>query len=306
MSTLVVIGEAMLELREKDACSLHKSFAGDVLNTAVYAKRFDQDLSVEFMTGVGQDNYSQQLVAQCQQYGVGTQYMWQHPQANIGIYSINTDSTGERFFTYWRKGSAASKIIELLDGQNSLEFSSDTVIYFSGISLAILSDEDKDKLLAYLNTYQQQGLKIAFDPNYRERLWRDKQHAQSYFDKCYALADILLPGLDDHQTLYGHTSPEAIEAYIKPFGYQELIIKAGKAGVFGFSTNEQCHIPFKAAPKQVDATAAGDSFAGTYMAARLQGLAVEQAISHACDVARVVVQFPGAILDPQLDIAQYM
>ncbi|EWH08406.1 PfkB protein [Catenovulum agarivorans DS-2] len=305
MSALVVIGEAMLELREKDASSLHKSFAGDVLNTAVYAKRFNQQQSVEFMTGVGNDNYSQQLVEQCKQHGVGSQYCWRHDTANIGIYSISTDNTGERFFTYWRKGSAASKIIDLLDAHTDLAFAAGSVIYFSGISLAILSDQDKNKFLQYIQTWQEQGLTIAFDPNYRARLWRDKQHAQSYFDKCYALADILLPGLDDHMTLYGHNSPAEIEAYIKPFGYQELIIKSGKAGVFGFAQTGTCHVPFKAAAKQVDATAAGDSFAGTYMAARLRGDSVEQSIIHACDVARVVVQFPGAILPADVNLADY-
>ena len=60
------------------------------------------------------------------------------------------------------------------------------------------------------------------------------------------------------------------------------------------------HVPFNPTPTQVDSTAAGDSFAGTYLISRVNGNSVLQAIENADKVAREVVQHPGAIMNIEL------
>lgn len=134
-------------------------------------------------------------------------------------------------------------------------------------------------------------------------MWSNVDHAQLYFNQCYQIADIILPGLDDHQALYNHQNYDDIVKFFEALGKKELVIKAGESGVFGCSANgESFHVPFVAAPKQVDATAAGDSFAGTYLAARLNNVGIQQSIQEAAKVAGVVVQHPGAIIDESIVI----
>jgi 2-dehydro-3-deoxygluconokinase len=171
------------------------------------------------------------------------------------------------------------------------------LIFYSGISLGILSDSDKAKLMRVLALLREQGAKVAFDPNYRQAMWRDVNHATHWLTEAYRGCDIALPGIEEHSHLFQQHSAEQISQFCTELGVQEVIVKAGEQGTYGYSAGETVtHIPFKPAPVQVDTTAAGDSFAGTYLAARAIGQDIEQAIIHACFIAGEVVQFNGAIL----------
>ena len=78
----------------------------------------------------------------------------------------------------------------------------------------------------------------------------------------------------------------------------EVIIKCDSDGVYAFDEDKkEYHLPFSPASTQVDSTAAGDSFAGTYLAARLNGSRIDEAISHAAEVAKFVIQHHGAIVE---------
>jgi 2-dehydro-3-deoxygluconokinase len=298
MTSLLCIGEGMLELRKAAEQHIPYGYAGDTLNAAIYAKRFNAELSVGFLTGIGLDPYSQGFIDYCQKEGIQTDLFLPSKTANLGIYSIDLDDAGERSFYYWRKGSAATQLVSLMAAHlQSNPLTSPNTVFFSGLTMGILAEQDKGGLFDLLQQFKQQGSKIAFDPNYRHKMWTDKQHAIHWLEKAYAISDVILPGLDEHQELFGHNSAEDIVSYMQPFGFDELIIKCGDEGVKTFdSNNNQQHIPFNPAPIQVDSTAAGDSFAGTYLASRLQGDPILQSIQNADNVARFVVQHPGAIV----------
>ena len=80
---------------------------------------------------------------------------------------IENDETGERYFQYWRNDAAA----KLMFGGWSVEKIADllkefNLVYFSGITLAILDDAQRDNLLAALGSLRGK-VKVAFDPNFR-------------------------------------------------------------------------------------------------------------------------------------------
>ncbi|MBE8219355.1 sugar kinase, partial [Leptospira borgpetersenii serovar Ballum] len=60
---IAVIGECMIELSEKGA-QMNRGFGGDTLNTAVYIARVvgPQALSVHYVTALGKDPFSQQML----------------------------------------------------------------------------------------------------------------------------------------------------------------------------------------------------------------------------------------------------
>ncbi|WP_016955796.1 sugar kinase [Catenovulum agarivorans] len=299
MKGLLVVGEGMVEFKYSDAGELVQKFAGDTLNAGIYAKRWAPSTEVNYYTALGNDVFSGKMREYLALEQLGTQAVLATDSANIGIYAIQTDDSGERSFTYWRKDSAATQMVDLLlAAGGAAQLPDADIIFFSGISLAILSDDNKTKLLEILQQAQAKGSKIAFDPNYRPRMWRDQQHAIAWIEKAYQLADIALPGLDEHQDLFAQNSVEAVQQYMLAQGVSEFVIKAGKLGVYGFATEQSdCHVPFNPAPIQVDSTAAGDSFAGTYLMSRINGDSVNNAIINADKVAREVVQHPGAIMD---------
>ncbi|KXI28832.1 hypothetical protein AX660_11565 [Paraglaciecola hydrolytica] len=297
----------MLELRQgadgkSSAGRLNSGFAGDTLNAAIYAKRVNPELEVSFLSGIGKDPYSQGFVEFCQQEFLNTELLLRSKTANLGIYAIDVDDKGERSFYYWRKDSAATQVIQLVNEYwINHELHAPTMVFFSGLSLGILSDDDKQSLLNLIQYFKTQGSQVAFDPNYRARMWSSKAHTVTWLTKAYVLSDVILPGLDEHQALFGHNSAQDVADYMQSLGNKELIVKCGLDGVLAFEPYGQVHHQaFNPAPVQVDSTAAGDSFAGTYLATRLANHSVAQAIKQADSVARFVVQHPGAIVETSI------
>ncbi|TMN71591.1 sugar kinase [Pseudoalteromonas sp. S1727] len=298
MSTLLAIGECMVELVPKGVSECQQSFAGDTYNALVYAKRFAEELNCELFSAVGEDILSINMLKKWQQEGIGSKQVIKTPDHNVGIYAISTDQHGERSFDYWRNQSAAKHMMELYAKQPfDFGLGKNDWVFFSGISLAILEDDSKQQLVDLLTKLKAQGGIIAFDPNYRARMWQSKAHAIKWLERAYQISDVVLPGLDDHYTLFGHTDANDIVDYCQQFAIDEVVIKAGSKGMQVFCQNTlsaQC--AFHPAPQQVDSTAAGDSFAGTYLAARMTQHEPQVALQMADKVASQVVQHQGAIL----------
>ena len=298
--SLLVIGECMMELSGVGD-SYRRAFAGDTYNCAVYAKRCHEDIDVQILTVIGSDPVSAAMVAQWDRDRIGHSLVLTSGTAHPGIYAIATDEYGERSFTYWRKDSAATELMSLLGEDTCRGMERFGCLFFSGITLAILPDEDKAAFLALVAALKGQGKTIAFDPNYRAALWRDTGHARRWLTKAYQLTDIALPGLADHDEIFGHRSSDDVRTFLQDLRIDEIVLKADAAGLFGF-LRDQAPVHLTTTPERNprDTTGAGDSFAGTYLAERIVGASVADAIRSANKVASLVVQHPGAIVDPAL------
>ena len=296
--SLLVIGECMMEL-SADGNSYARAFAGDTYNCAVYAKRRHEDIDVQILTAIGSDPVSRAMVAQWDRDNIGHSLVMTSESAHPGIYAISTDDDGERSFTYWRKDSAATELISLLTEETCRAIAQFHCIFFSGITLAILSDEDKAELIALIAALKEQGNTIAFDPNYRSVLWRNADHATHWLTQAYRLTDVALPGLADHNEIFGHQCNEDVRAFLQDdLQIGEIILKADADGVYGYSRDEDpVHVATTADRNPKDTTGAGDSFAGTYLAERLIGTPMPDAIRSGIELAGLVVQHRGAIID---------
>jgi len=298
--SLLVIGECMMELSE-EGDAYQRAFAGDTYNSAVYAKRRHRDLDVQILTAIGVDPISEAMVAQWDRDGVGHDLTMQANAAHPGIYAISTDASGERSFTYWRSNSAATQMITLLTPRVSRRARTFDFVFFSGITMAILSDEDKGKLIQFVRSLKENGAVIAFDPNYRAVLWRDKDHASQWIIEAYGLTNIALPGLSDHEEIFGHHSKEDVRHFLESFDIDEIILKAEDEGVFAYLQDQPTmHLSVDQETNPRDTTGAGDSFAGTYLAERLKQTPIAYALESAAQVASLVVQHRGAILDADI------
>ncbi|WP_375277452.1 sugar kinase [Alteromonas australica] len=293
---LMAIGECMVELVHTHDDSVKLGFAGDTLNALIYAKRWKPETECVFLSAVGYDNFSNKMMAFFEQNGINTEAVARSKNRNVGLYSIVTDERGERNFDYWRDQSAAKVMMSLHKVQLKALGATD-LVYFSGIALSILSDADKEELLGLIQAYRAKGALVAFDSNYRASMWNGYQHAQIWFDKAYRISDIALPGLDDHTSVYHHQSVEEVVGYLNHVGCREYVVKAGVEGMFGYKDKRLVHRQaFNPAPSQVDTTAAGDSFAGVYLANRLGNHSIALSIQAADAAAREVVQHTGAII----------
>lgn len=294
---VVLIGECMIELQRRDGDIL-QGYAGDVLNTATYLARLsDASVEVEFATALGEDQFSDQMVANWAAESIGANLAVRLPNRLPGVYFIENDASGERKFYYWRNDSAAKRMFDTEHlSQSLLQMSDLSLVYLSGISLAILSVQARTKLLRLVSELKAKGVQIAFDNNYRPILWSSVEEACQAYDAVLALADIALLTLDDETALRGYQSPDQVVAHCAQFNLSELVIKCGAAPCVLVTADGQQTIAAQRIEKVVDTTAAGDSFSGAYLAARLRGRTAQQAVLWGHRMAGTVIQYPGAII----------
>lgn len=295
---IAAVGECMAEFSPLASSRYQLGFAGDTYNTAVYLKRLlGNDHAVSYVTCVGDDDLSVQMIEQIRKEGIDTRHCFVEKGGSIGAYLISNTDSGERRFTYWRQNSAA---IHLLANERyetlKRGLAQFDLIYVSGISLAILTPENRQRLFSLLRILE---VPVAFDPNYRPQLWRDVFEARQVCGQAAAISQYLLTTYDDDQQMWNVASPMAALELWQSQTSAEIVIKNGKnEALFSKGSNSYVLAPStKISPK--DTTGAGDSFNAAFLASRLRGNSMQAAVAKAHDLAAQVITFQGAILPSQ-------
>ena len=298
---IAVIGECMIELSEKNG-AVNRGFGGDTLNTSVYiARQTSADaLSVHYVTALGTDTFSQQMMDAWQGEQVQTSLIQRMENRLPGLYYIETDDTGERTFYYWRNEAAAKFWLESEQASAICEeLATFDYLYLSGISLAILSPSSREKLFSLLHECRANGGKVIFDNNYRPRLWNSREETQQVYQQMLTCTDIAFLTLDDEDALWGDKPVEEVIARTQAAGVSEVVIKRGADSCLVAVNGEAlAEVPAVKLPKEkvVDTTAAGDSFSAGYLAVRLTGGSAEEAAKRGHLTASTVIQYRGAII----------
>ena len=293
---IVSIGEVMIELTRGPDGRYGFSFGGDTFNTAVYLARAGID--VAYATAVGDDPYSDALLALAMAEGVRTELIVRVPDRTSGLYLVETNPKGERSFCYWRDVAPARELFELPQwGVIAERLLACRLIYFSGVTLSLYSNVGVGRFLAVVELARKNGVKVAFDGNFRPRGWKgDLTRTRTVFMEALKRVDIALPTFDDEALLWGDASPDVTIERLQAFGIGEIAVKNGAKGalVLNAGTRELVPVPQIVVP--IDTTAAGDSFNAAYLAARFSGEAPVSAAASAHRLAGEVIRHPGAIM----------
>jgi 2-dehydro-3-deoxygluconokinase len=293
MSKVACIGECMVELKQADDGLFSRGYGGDTLNTAVYLARLG--VSVDYVTALGDDSLSDEMIAGWAAEGVGISRVARLPGKLPGLYMIQTDDQGERRFFHWRDSAAARSLMDLPQTPEILNsLASYDLIYLSAITLSLYGAEGRSRLFAALKGARESGARFAFDTNFRARGWPDLDVARAVFQEAFATADIVLASTEDLLPLYPGVTNEALLARVPG---AEVVLKLSEPA--SILRLEGVPYPIKAKPVEapvVDTTAAGDSFAAAYVAARLVGADPLEAARAGHRLAGVVVCHPGAII----------
>ncbi|WP_313803121.1 sugar kinase [Sphingobium sp.] len=274
---ITVIGEAMLEL-SRGAGEGHSGggwnlrYGGDVINTAIHLARSGD--AVRFASAIGADPMSAGLRAACEEEGVDTSLLLADEGRLPGLYAIETDADGERSFHYWRGEAAARRMFDLPGSAAMVaQAARSDLLYFSLITLAILPEEAREKLFALCGTVRANGGRVAFDGNYRARLWPDAVTARHWRDRAIALSDMGLPTLADEVEMgEADDAGDAAKRWGAAEG-REIVVKLGAEGCL---VNGEIVAP-PARLTVVDSSGAGDAFNGGYLHARLAGQSPREA-----------------------------
>lgn len=311
MTEILTLGEVMIELAEikgEGRAIRTLGFAGDTFNTAIYLARLGVD--VGYKTRLGDDDYSAQILAIMNAEAVDGTLVEQVPGRVPGLYMIANNEVGERHFHYWRGESPAREMLGVDEQAQRLKeaLSQCGWLYFSGITLGIISASARERLFRILADFRARGGRVAFDSNYRPRLWQSLRQVREAMASALSLTDLALLTDEDEQALWGDREAAGIVSRCAGAGVGEVVVKRGLKPVlvaFDLTTEksqyrERLELPVAPVAEVVDTTAAGDSFNAGYLAERMRGGDVTAAVRRGAKCAGIVIGHKGAIVAPGL------
>ncbi len=295
---IVSIGEFMLEMSGGEADQYRLGYAGDTLNTAWYMRAsLGKEWDVDYLSALGDDIYSARMRTFLETHRIGTSHIQTVKNKRPGLYLIH-QADGDRQFTYWRENSAAKQLAD-----NSAKLAAALgdceLAYFSGITLAILSRPARENLIFALDQARKSGTRVAFDPNIRPVLWPTPTAIREAIIAAAPVIDIALPTFGDDAEIFGDADPRATISRYQGLGIAEVAVKNGAEAALIAQGDNLVEVPALGATA-VDATGAGDSFNGAYLAARLAGQSIKTSAQVAHRTAAKVIGHPGALVDPAL------
>ncbi len=291
MPDLLCLGEPMLEFNRQpagpDGRVLYlEGHGGDTSNAAIAAAR--SGASVGMVTAIGTDGPGDSFMALWHAEGVDTATVRRVPQAPTGIYVVTHDDRGHHF-TFYRSNSAAARYRAADLPEAAIR--SARILHLSGISQAI-SDSACDAGFRAMQLAREAGVRVSYDTNLRLRLW-PAARAAAVIHAAIAMADIALPSLDDATALTGLSDPDAVaDFYLRLC--PTVLVKCGAAGCLIATREGRTRIAAHRVTA-VDATGAGDCFAGSLLARLLAGDVLEDAARYANAAAALATTGYGAV-----------
>ncbi|MDO4642649.1 MAG: sugar kinase [Cardiobacteriaceae bacterium] len=296
MKKIALIGECMIELNGSPFGEMRQTYGGDSLNTATYLARIasPEKIGVYYISALGNDALSLGMMAHWQADNIDTRYVLRDAKRQPGLYLIQLDAQGERTFLYWRNQSAARYLLQHPDWalveQSLADFD---FIYLSGISLAILPADDRERLIDLL---AQHSGRIVFDGNYRPALWQNRDETRAAYARLLPHVHLALMTFDDEQALWGDADAEATIQRLQQAGVTEIVLKQGKAGALYATADTRLAVQGENVAQVVDTTSAGDAFNAGFLNAYLQGAEPQKCCHDGNRLAAIVIQHKGAII----------
>ena len=292
---ILSIGECMAEFSpDEQLGKFNLGFAGDTFNTAWYIANNHADVNSAYFSKVGDDELSDQMLKFMSDNQVDTTYIKTVAGATIGLYLISLVD-GERTFSYWRNKSAATFLGQNVDDVGNAMKKKD-MIYFSGITLAILDQNSRKNLFSCLKSARRAGKKIAFDPNLRPKLWNDKKEMCDVIMAGANLSDIILPSFEDEATWFSDADPMSTLARYQNVGAETVVVKNAGDPVSFWSQHGTGTYLVESVEKIIDSTAAGDSFNAEILVGLLREIPLADAINNAANLAKKVLMGQGALV----------
>jgi 2-dehydro-3-deoxygluconokinase len=289
---LLCMGEPMLEFNQLPTLpdgNRHylEGHGGDTSNAAIAAAR--QGARAGYITAIGQDLAGDSFMALWAREGVDTGTVRRDAVHLTGVYLVTHDAAGHHFLHYRANSAAANYRPEDLPVE---AIAAARMFYASGISQGI-SAGACDAVYAAIELARRHGVAVAYDTNYRPRLWPPRR-AAAMMHAAIAQADYALPGFEDARVLTGLDEPQAMLDFYLRLGPRVVVLKMGEAGAWVATPDRQVHVaPYPVA--SVDATGAGDTFCGAFLARILAGDGPEQAARYAAVAAALQCTGYGAV-----------
>ena len=273
-SSVICVGEVMVELARGADGRYGLAFGGDTFNTAVYLAR--AGVPVGLCDRDGRRSLFGRLMSLAAAEGVNADLITRVPGRMPGLYLIETDAKGERKFYYWRDTSPARELFELPN--------------WAAVAEALLVGAARLFLRRHaVALFQHRARPLSRRARARAPAGRQSSRSTAISARAAGRATWRAPARCSSRRSSASTSrcrrsrtrrccgatpiPEATVARLQAFGIGEIVVKNGSKQRAGRGQGRPREfVPVPQVVEPVDTTAAGDSASTpAYLAARLNG-----------------------------------
>lgn len=287
--------EIRLALESNRSIPFEPSNGGSVGNSANLIAR--AGVSCGFMGVGGDDGFGRKFVANCE-------------NASVEFLSKLEDGavTGYDFYLY--------------DEQDER-----TIVWTSGANALLSSDRINDRAIQNAALLLLDGSALSYGANSEAAIEHCIQVAQkanvpfvltlsstrivnsyrAFYDEFAPKAQMVAGNLEQTAVLVGLDSDAPLQEVKAALAQTRIdaIVTLDADGVFARLGEDEAFMPTQAA-EAVDSTGAGDAFLGAFLVARINGHAVEQALAVGNSIAGEVIQYNGAQLPANINVAELM
>lgn len=266
---------------------------GSAANVAVWAARCG--LPTHFVGKVGHDRMGQLAIENLDLEGVRHHLV--ESDANLtGSVAVFVDHGGERSMV---SGHGAD--FYLLPSEIPREVLG-CAAHLHLTAWSFFTDPPRSAARAAAKIAQEAGATLSFDPGSFQMI--DEMGVDQFLAVTQDLGiDVFLPNKEEGAVLTGVKDPEDMARELDQLYPSALVIlKLDSDGALVWHDGEAHHIP-PATNNLVDATGAGDSFAGGFLAKYLTGSSAVDAATFATSISAWVIEHTGArpALDARMD-----
>jgi len=260
------------------ASDLYRGLGGKAANQAVAAARLGG--RVALIGCLGADDGGRSAMLQLAEERVATEYVVQHPGIGTGAVMLIRNSVDEKQVVVF-PGANAQLLPHAIDAAQSLLNAAAVVLVQLEIPLGTVQ--------RVVELVRGTETRLILDPSpVRANLPHELVSAASVVKvnagEASALTGIRVRGLE---------SARAAAARLREMGAQLVAIEAGRDGNLFASRSEEVFLPLYEVPA-IDPTGAGDTLAGAFAVAMVEGQSLRGAATFACGAAALAARRLGA------------
>ena len=278
MLDVVTFGETMVMMNAQESGSLKyvnqfiKQVGGAESNVAIGLSRMG--IKVGWFSRLGNDSLGDYLEFFIRGEGVDVSRVKRDHDFPTGLFIKERHALKASQVYYYRHNSAASHMT--CADLDAAYISQARYLHLTGITPA-LSSSCREMLYKAIQIARDNDVQITFDPNLRLKLWPREEMRRVVLD-IISQVDIVLPGEGEGRLLLGLEDPEDMADEFLKMGPKLVVIKIGEKGAIAANSKEKIHVPGFNLDKIVDPIGAGDGFAAGFLAGRLKGYDLTEAL----------------------------
>ena len=269
--------------------NFNKSMGGAESNVAIALARLGHQAG--WFSKLGNDEFGRYIKTTLRGEGVDVSRVIVDSEKSTGILFKERFMNPNPNVYYYRKDSAASNLQpEELDASY---IKSAKILHITGITPA-LSKSCRQTVFKAIEIAKENNMLVSFDPNIRLKLWT-KAEAVPVLLEIAKRVDIIFPGLDEGEMIFGLNKPEEIAKSFMEMGCSLVAVKLGKDGCYVANKKESHYVLGFPIENPEDTVGAGDGFAAGFLSGMLRKLELRECGQYANGVGAMAVMVKGDI-----------